>query len=139
MKKTLIYNVLDQNVLNQYIHYLKKIKYFPAIQRLKLIYNTEEECPYIYLELIKIYKSYRNQGYGSAVMEDIIRFANEHNVQVRLYASSLFGSDLKRLYKFYRRFGFVLIKWNKDSLFIHKPTKKLKNIVTYSEKFRIIA
>jgi GNAT superfamily N-acetyltransferase len=121
-------NVLNQDILNKNIFNLKKLMYRGILEDLKLIYNCDEECPYIYLEVIKIRKKYRNQGYGSIIMREIVRLADSHNVQVRLYATSILGSDLKRLYGFYRKFGFVLIKRNNDGFFIRRPRKKYKTL-----------
>jgi GNAT superfamily N-acetyltransferase len=124
--------MLDQNVLNDYTFKLKKQLYVSKLEDLKLDYNTDNECPYIYLQIIKIRKKYRNQGIGTLVMSDIINFANVHNIEIRLYAVDIYGSDLKRLYRFYRKLGFVLIKNNKDGNFVYRPRKKPANIATYS-------
>jgi len=57
---------LNQNVLTNYIFKLKRSMYAGILEDLKLVYDDNNECPEIYLELIKIKKKYRNQGYGSA-------------------------------------------------------------------------
>jgi len=116
---------MDQNVLKEFMNFLKKEKYKGIVQELKLEYNTDEECPFIYLASIKISKKYRCQGYGSAVMYDIIRLANVHHLEVRLYAMSILGSDLKRLYAFYRKHGFVLVHHNNDGKFVYRPHKNI--------------
>jgi hypothetical protein len=72
---------------------------------------------------IKIKKSQQLKGYGSTVMSEIIKLANEHNVRIQLYATSVFGADLKRLYGFYRKYRFVLIKNNNDGHMIYFPKK----------------
>jgi len=56
-------------------------------------------------------------------MSEIIKLANEHNVRIQLYATSVFGADLKRLYGFYRKYRFVLIKNNNDGHMIYFPKK----------------
>jgi GNAT superfamily N-acetyltransferase len=106
--------------------------YVSKLEDLKLDYIIENECPHIYLQIIKIKKKYRNQGIGTQVMYDIINFANVHNIEIHLYAVDIYGSDLKRLYRFYRKLGFVLIKNNKDGKFVYRPRKKPENIATYS-------
>ena len=129
---------LDQNVLKKYCSYLRNVMYAGKIERLNLTYNTDDtECPHIYLDIIKIRRKYRNQGYGTKVIKNIARFADKYNIQVRLYASVIYGSDLKRLYVFYRRFGFILIKNNKDGHFVRYPEKKVKKTVIKSNKLRI--
>lgn len=129
---------LDQKVLKKYNSYLRNVMYAGKIEQLKLTYNTDDtECPHIYLDIIKIRRKYRNQGYGTKVIKNIARFADKHNVQIRLYAANIYGSDLKRLYIFYRRFGFILIKNNKDGHFVRYPAKKIKKIAIKSNKSRI--
>jgi GNAT superfamily N-acetyltransferase len=112
---------MDDNVLKEFTVFLKKEKYKGIVQELKLEYNTDEECPFIYLESIKIRKPCRCQGYGSKVLQDIIDFADFNNLDLRLYATNIFGSDLRRLYGFYIRYGFELIDSN-DGKFIRKKT-----------------
>lgn len=114
---------LNQNVLTDYIFNLKKSMYAGILEDLKLVYDDNNECPEIYLEIIKIKKKYRNQGYGSAVLQQIVQLADEHNVQIVLYATNIFGIDTKVLYKFYRKNGFVLIKNNKEGKFVYRPKK----------------
>jgi hypothetical protein len=41
-----------------------------------------------------------------------------------LYATNIYGSELRRLYAFYRKHGFVLINNNKDGNFVYRPVKK---------------
>jgi GNAT superfamily N-acetyltransferase len=129
---------LNQDIINAFVFKLKKQLYVGIIEGLKLVYN-DDECPFIYLELIKIRKKYRNQGIGTQVMSDIINFANVHNIEIHLYAVDIYGSDLKRLHKFYRNLGFVLIKNNKDGKFVYRPRKKPENVVTNPDIIRIIA
>jgi GNAT superfamily N-acetyltransferase len=119
---------LNQNVLNDFVQHLKKTKYPNKIQDLKLSYCTDEDKPFIWLILIQIKKSCRGMGYGSVILSDIVRFADEHNVQVRLYATDIYGCELKRLYGYYRKHGFVLIKKYNDDRFIYKPKNKLKKM-----------
>lgn len=117
---------LNQNVLNEFVSYLRQTKYPNKIQDLKLTYCTDEQQPFVYLILIQIKKSQRGMGYGSSVISDIVRFADEHQIQVRLYATSIYGTDEKRLYSFYRKHGFVLIKKYNDGRFIYKPRNKIR-------------
>jgi len=114
--------MLNQNVLDEQILYLKT-KYKSIVQDLKLEHCTDESGDYIYLVCIKIKKSQQLKGYGSIVMSEIIKLANEHNVRIQLYATSVFGADLKRLYGFYRKYRFVLIKNNNDGHMIYFPKK----------------
>ena len=116
---------LNQNVLNEFISYLKT-KHKNILQELKLEYCTDDN-EYIYLVQIKIYKSKQRKGYGSAILNEVCQLANKHNVRIKLYATDIFGSDLKRLYGFYRKHKFVLIK-NGENEMLYKPKKRLRKL-----------
>jgi GNAT superfamily N-acetyltransferase len=116
---------MDSQELKEFAMYLKTKKYLGIIQKLKLEYNTDKKTPHIYLALIQIKKAYQHQGYGSLIMQDIIDFANVHEIEVWLYATNIYGSDLERLCDFYLKFGFVLYN-KKDKRFKYKPKKILQ-------------
>jgi len=115
---------LNQDVLNELTFYLKTVKYKNKIQTLTLEHCTDTDGHYIYLVCIKIKKSQANKGYGQALMSEIINVADRRNVRIRLYATNIFGADLKRLYGFYQKLGFVLIKNVKDGEMIYYPDNK---------------
>lgn len=117
-------NVLNQNVLDEYISYLKKDKYKNKIQDLKLEYCTDDDGAYIYLVCIKVKKSQRMKGYGNAIMDDIVRLADDYNVRIKLWVTNIFGTELNVLYEFYRKHGFFLIKKKNDGHMIYLPVKK---------------
>jgi GNAT superfamily N-acetyltransferase len=121
-------NVLNQNVLDKYVFYLKNVLYKGKIEKLELEYIDREPMsdPYIYLVTIKIKQRYRNQGYGRKVMNSIVRFADKHNEAIILFATNMFGSELTRLYKFYRGFGFFLRRKDNDGKMIRYPKKHKK-------------
>lgn len=118
--------------LSEFVSYLKKEKYKNLIQDLKLELCTDDKGDYIVLNIIKIKKSQQNKGYGSAVMYDLCKFADDHNVRIWLFPTDIYGSDLKRLFQFYRRHGFVLFKdGGVNGMFYHPQRKKnLKKSVT---------
>lgn len=115
---------IEDNVLKDYCTDLKLM--YKELQRLKITNNTDETPPYLQLDEIKIWKKFRNQGWGTEVLIKICRFADTHNVQVRLYASDILGSDLEGLYRFYRKHDFVSIN-NSENNFIYKPKKIIIN------------
>jgi GNAT superfamily N-acetyltransferase len=119
--------MLNQNVLDECISHLKT-KYKNIIQDLKLEYCNDADGDYIYLVCIKIKKSQKEKGYGSAIMSEVIQLADQHNVRIRLYATNIFGAELKRLYGFYQKLGFVLIKKSIDGEMIYHPEKKRKKL-----------
>jgi GNAT superfamily N-acetyltransferase len=114
---------LNQNVLDELSSYLKKVKYKNIVQELKLEHCTDEHGDYIYLVCIKIKKSQKEKGYGTIALSEVIKLADKYNVRIILFATSIFGADLKRLYTFYIRHGFVLIKNDNDGKMIYYPQK----------------
>jgi GNAT superfamily N-acetyltransferase len=112
---------LTQQILKEYSSYLKNIKYKGIVQDVKLEHCTDidddnfiEGDHYIILRLIRIRKPMRNKGFGSIVLKDIINFANRYNIRIILYVSEKYGSDIKGLYKFYEKFGFVKVTNDTD-------------------------
>ena len=103
---------MNQNVLNDFTKVLIKTKYKSIIKELKLEYCTDADGDFISLNVIRIKPSQQNKGYGNAVMSEIIQLADSYNVRIKLFATNLWGAELKRLYGFYKKQGFVLIKSN---------------------------
>ena len=116
--------MITQDALDIYSSYLKKNKYKNIIQELKLEECTDDIGEYIQLNLIKIKKSQRNKGWGSAIMYDICDLADNNNVRVRLLATDVYLAELKRLYGFYGKHGFVLIKNDLQNEMLYYPKKK---------------
>jgi GNAT superfamily N-acetyltransferase len=116
-------NVLNQNVLDERISYLKTIRYKNKIQDLKLEHCTDEDGEYIYLVCIKVKKSQQKKGYGNAVLDEIVQLADNHNVRIKLWVTDVFGTSLKVLYEYYKKHGFILIKTNNDGHMIYFPRK----------------
>lgn len=114
-------NILNQKILKEYCSNLKNIKYKGIVQDVKLEYYKEDDeiNYYIILRLIRIRKPMRNKGFGSIVLKDIINLANSYNVQIMLYVSEKYGSDLKGLYKFYEKHGFIRVINDPDHKMIY--------------------
>ena len=117
--------MLTPIVLKEKCLYLKT-KYRNKLQSLVLEHCTDVKGQYIYLVKIIIRKSQNNKGWGSIVMQDIINFANQHNVRIKIWVTNIYGSDLQRLYRFYLRLGFVLIIDFTDGHMMFYP-KKIRN------------
>ena len=114
---------LNQNVLDERISYLKKIKFKNKIEELNLEHCTDEEGQYIYLICIKIKKSQRQQGYGNMIIDDIVQLADNHNVRIKLWMTNVFGISVKVLYEYYKKHGFVLIKKENEGHMVYFPKK----------------
>lgn len=115
---------LNQNVLDESVSYLKK-KYKNIIQDYNLFAEIDDDGMYIKLNLIKIKKSQRGKGYGSLVMYELCALADLYHVRVKLYCTNLYGSDLKALYAFYGKHGFVLIKNENIGEMLYYPVKNI--------------
>lgn len=109
--------------------YLKKDKFKNKIQELLLEQCTDDDGEYINLQLIVIKKSQRNKGYGSALLSEIVNYANTHNVRIILNVSNVHGKELKRLYEYYGKHNFFLNKNDDVTKMIYKP-KKIQKPVT---------
>ena len=111
--------MLTKIELKKYCSYLKEDKYKGIVQDVKLEYCTDNN--YLILNLLRIRKPMRNLGWGSIVLQEIVQHANLHNVQIRLYATNIYGMEINRLYGFYKKHGFVLIGTDNDEYMIYQP------------------
>ncbi len=72
-----------------------------------VVLRASEDARSITLEKLVVPVGVRGRGFGSAVMRDLIAYADSYGKQVRLTPSGAFGSSPRRLAVFYARFGFV--------------------------------
>ncbi len=114
---------LNQTILDDFVFYLKNVKYKNKIQELILEHCSDEIGDYIYLIRIAVKKSQQKKGYGSAIISDIVQLANKYNVRIKLWISDIFGVNLNVLYEFYKKNGFFLIKNKIDGYMIYIPKK----------------
>jgi len=83
-----------------------KNKYGEVLKALD-IYETKTS---LILSRIIINPEIRNTGIGSSLMEDLVRYADEHGQIIALTPSSDFGGNVNRLVQFYKKFGFKMNK-----------------------------
>lgn len=96
----------------------------------------------IVLSNVRVKKENRKKGVGTAFMNELIAFADEHNMKILLTpaTSDYEGTtSASRLKKFYKRFGFVENKGrNKDyrigHLMFRRPNESVKESVGVSFK-----
>lgn len=94
---------------------------------LMLVYYDEERYGRPTIEISSIIISNRGRGIGSAVMQDIVKYADDEGYQLILNASDSYGGDVDNLYKFYERFGFVKNMGDNANLnFKHNMIRKNK-------------
>jgi len=81
------------------------------------LFITERD-DYLRLHSIIVKDDAKNGGYGTKIMDDIAKYADDNNKIVTLTASDSYGSSKGGLINFYKRFGFVMNKGrNKDYRF----------------------
>jgi len=90
-------SMIEQILQNKYGESLKALD----------IYETKTS---LILSRIIVNPETREVGVGTSVMEDLIRYADEHGQIIALTPSSDFGGNVNRLVQFYKRFGFKMNK-----------------------------
>ena len=113
------------SLIKNHVSYLKNVAFKNKISELTINSDEDESGEFLNLVLIKIKPSQQNKGYGEAIVDSLLRFADKHNVRIKIHSLDSHG-DKKRLIEFYRKHNFVLIKNNE---MIYFP-KKIKEIVT---------
>jgi len=115
---------MTQIILDEFVKTLKT-KYKNKIETLSLEHCRDDQHEYILLRLIKVKKSQREKGYGHALMSEICHLADLYSIKIKLWVTNVFGMDLKRLYMFYKKHGFVLISKANDGemLYYNKAIK----------------
>ena len=80
-----------------------KTKYGDKIDKLHIFEDDDS----IEFNQVVIHKKFRNTGIGSDILNTVTEYADRIGKLVTLTAAYDYGSDLKRLKKFYHRFGFI--------------------------------
>ena len=90
-------------------HFRKK---YPQLEYLFISGNIEK----IFLSQIVIKPEFRETGFGSKIMKDLVDYADKTSSIIYLSPDNCLGaSSVTRLVNFYKRFGFVMNKGkNKD-------------------------
>ena len=80
-----------------------KTKHGEGIDKLHIFEDDDR----IEFNQIVISKQSRNKGIATDILNTVIEYADQVKKIVTLTAADDYGSDLKRLKKFYQRFGFI--------------------------------
>jgi GNAT superfamily N-acetyltransferase len=72
-----------------------------------ILVGAREDTRSITLDRLIVPSGSRGRGLGSALMRDLVAYADRQGKQVRLTPSGAFGGAPRRLARFYARFGFV--------------------------------
>jgi GNAT superfamily N-acetyltransferase len=103
------------------------IKQFNAKGIILEVYETDHRKT-MTLSKIIIPKDQRNQGAGTAILNDLTAYADTIGYYIILTPSNSFGGNKTRLVKFYRRFGFIPNQGRKkDFRFSESMYRKPKN------------
>jgi GNAT superfamily N-acetyltransferase len=73
----------------------------------------------LYIAKLAVPKSEQGKGLGTRIMKDVCRFADSQGKVLTLKPSVCYGSNLRRLRRFYKRFGFTTKRC--DTEMIRKP------------------
>ena len=131
---------INQLITDNFINLNIKEKIFLATAELSL---TDEELAKTYLidsnlDLTKINKIFffnrlsvpakiRNQGYGTALMKELIKLADQKDFLIINTANSYGDLEQNKLISWYQKFGMQLL--NEDGLLIYHQSLKQKNKV----------
>lgn len=102
MKAPHIINYMQALSVSAFANSLEKI--YPVTLKLRNDRNR------IQIDYIEILEDKRCLGYGKQVMETIIAYSELHRLPLEVTPSDDFGSKLRRLRKFYKRFGFKKLR-----------------------------
>jgi GNAT superfamily N-acetyltransferase len=96
-------------------------KYKNVLERFMVYYNKAKKC----MELSDIYlkREYYGKGFGSKIMEELVKFADKKNLPIILIPESERGSN-KKLIDFYKKFGFVVNTGRKSNNILSIPFAK---------------
>jgi GNAT superfamily N-acetyltransferase len=72
-----------------------------------VLMGAREDARTITLEKLIVPGDRRGHGLGSALMRDLVAYADRQGKQLRLTPSGAYGGVPRRLARFYARFGFV--------------------------------
>ena len=60
------------------------------------------------IDLGKLFVTNQNSGYGSAFMDELTDICDDYGIVCTLSETDYYGSDINRLRKFYKSFGFKI-------------------------------
>lgn len=67
---------------------------------------VEEYKEYVYLSSILVHDHYKNNGYGTQALNEIVEYANTVKKPLLAWVSNELGGELNRLEKWYKKHGF---------------------------------
>lgn len=96
-------SLLEASVKISGIQSIIRDKYKDILDKLFIFDHGE----WIELNIIQINPAFKNKGYGTRIMQDIVEYADINNIPITLTPTEDFGSAKNRLTQFYKQFGFI--------------------------------
>ena len=96
----------------QFKDYMNKLNESLTIKQIKEKFKDKFSKINVYefenkISIDLIIASEKNQGFGTELMKDICEYADSSKKIIVLSPSDEFGGNKKKLFEFYKRFGFV--------------------------------
>ena len=110
---------IDDNDLDSFVYDVMQ-KYKGKIKSLVMDHRSDDDKDYIKLVGISIKNKAKGEGIGQSIMLEIIDYADNHSIPIKLQATDVLGSDIDRLVNFYKKFGFV--ETDKEHNMTYTPT-----------------
>lgn len=82
-----------------------EVKYSDVLDKI-WVFQHEKPVRYLELNVIKIKTEFKNQGWGSKILNDICVYADENSMILSLTPSDTYGSSVNKLKSFYKKFQF---------------------------------
>jgi len=85
---------------------------------------------FLRIETLRLHPTNQGKGRGSAIMRDVNKFADAHDLRVGVTPDPVYGGNMQRLRRFYPRFGYVRNRGRhhdpeiSDS-YVREPARKL--------------
>ena len=104
-----------------------QVKYAHVLDDLKFYYDMFSDG--IFLTDIYIKESFRRQGWGSKIMDDLIKFADKKQIPISLIPVAE-GIPTRKLIKFYKKHGFIENDGNSlfDDMSMYRLPKKATSL-----------
>jgi GNAT superfamily N-acetyltransferase len=113
LTESIVDKILKEGEEINYNEFLDKVKILQGEYEQKGVDTNISLRQHQSIHIEKIFVKNRNEGYGSAFLEALTDLCDDYGIICTLSETSEYGSNIERLRKFYRRFGFRSNKGSK--------------------------
>lgn len=99
----LLDTLLDEKTKTKIVFTTSTVKKIYHVSTTSISYNERND----YVKLESLFTEEHNKGYGTKFMKDLCEWCDINNKKLCLTPTNDYGSNLARLKKFYKRFGFT--------------------------------